>query len=624
MFNIQYKTWKNICKLYFDLKVGSQSAYLQWFPFTKLSDEDKQYIVSESFFNQFIQNPAFLINPAVVHQTENFLQKSDGSFRDSSLVTPVLYLVLQCIGKEISIHYRDMRPNNVSVYYAGNYSYDRVIYKTDYSDFYKHINAYAENYNYFIKTDITNFYTNINVDYLMDRIDKICNAAEVCFSQTTLQIYKSFLLLCGHGRFPLIENSVASSYLATFIYLDEIDRRLADYLQSKIVEIQDFQMVRYVDDLYILFSSSVNTAELTRIYNEIRNVYSSILKEFGLTINTKKCCLRKTTSIHEELKTLLYHEYYSGIRGDIEKIFDGRLSDFLMALYLELLFDSVDNEKYNSMIDKFFSSDEIEFTAQEVLNYYVYDNDSSLQSKEVQDTLLDLVRQSNSFISLDPKRLTIMIMRSGNDAAIKAFLKNLFNKNRSDEWNSYDTTVAINYLIQSGFKHIDLLSVIEKRSPMLYDYYFFNCRSSFIPYLKRDKYTNLSNYISADWKAYFLYFMYLCEMQKRNYMAAYAYYKNYFDRVTADIEFKNCTNSSLKKPNYKGFYKEGPIKKVYSGITDSDSIIEKAHSIRNSNPLSHSSSDMLEKYTSAQIQKTIEDLSQLIFTKITQSSSTTV
>ena len=41
MFNIQYETWKNICKQYFDLKLGSQSAYLQWFPFTKLSDEDK-------------------------------------------------------------------------------------------------------------------------------------------------------------------------------------------------------------------------------------------------------------------------------------------------------------------------------------------------------------------------------------------------------------------------------------------------------------------------------------------------------------------------------------------------------------------------------------------------------
>ena len=54
MFNIQYEIWKNICKQYFDLKLGSQSAYLQWFPFTKLSDEDKQYIVSENFFCQFI------------------------------------------------------------------------------------------------------------------------------------------------------------------------------------------------------------------------------------------------------------------------------------------------------------------------------------------------------------------------------------------------------------------------------------------------------------------------------------------------------------------------------------------------------------------------------------------
>jgi AbiA family abortive infection protein len=467
MFKIQYETWKNICTLYFDIKSESQRAYLQWFPFTKLSEQDKQYIVSESFFYQFIQNPAFLINPAIVHQSENFLQKSDGSFRDSSLIAPVLYLILQCIGKEISYHYQDMRQNNVTVYYAGNYSYDRVIYRTDYSDFYKHINAYAENYNYFIKTDITNFYNNINVDILMDRIDKVCNADNVCFSQPTLQVYKSFLLYCGHGRFPLIENSVASSFLATVVYLDEIDQRLSNYLETKIDSIQDFQMVRYVDDLYIMFSSSADEAELTRIYNEIRNVYSSILKEFGLTINAKKCCWRKTTHIHEELKTLLYNEYYNGIKGDIERIFEGKLSEFLGDLYLDLVLDSVDNETYNSMVEKHFSSDKIEFTAQEVLNYYIYDNTSDLQSEKVQNLLLGLVQQSNSFISLDPKRLTIMIMRSGNDIAIKAFLNNLFIRDRSDKWNSYDTTVAINYLIQSGFKHIDLLNVIEKRSPML-------------------------------------------------------------------------------------------------------------------------------------------------------------
>lgn len=71
--------------------------------------------------------------------------------------------------------------------------------------------------------------------------------------------------------------------------------------------------------------------------------------------------------------------------------------------------------------------------------------------------IVGLVEQSISFISLDPKRLTVMIMKTESDRAIKGFLNQLFKKNRSDKWNSYDTTIAISYLIQSKFRHIDLL-----------------------------------------------------------------------------------------------------------------------------------------------------------------------
>ena len=41
MFGISYDTWKEICDMYFSLHVGIHKAYLQWFPFSKLTDEDK-------------------------------------------------------------------------------------------------------------------------------------------------------------------------------------------------------------------------------------------------------------------------------------------------------------------------------------------------------------------------------------------------------------------------------------------------------------------------------------------------------------------------------------------------------------------------------------------------------
>lgn len=87
-------------------------------------------------------------------------------------------------------------------------------------------------------------------------------------------------------------------------------------------------------------------------------------------------------------------------------------------------------------------------------------------------------------------------------------------------------------------------------------------------------------------------------------MAAFAYFKNYFDRVTADSDFIIDPSSKKKRPNYKAFYKQEQLIKFYSEFDVNKTIIEKAHKLRNANPLSHSSSELLDK------ESTTEDLKQ--------------
>ena len=159
----------------------------------------------------------------------------------------------------------------------------------------------------------------------------------------------------------------------------------------------------------------------------------------------------------------MYDEYFNGQKHNIEELFSGALQKFLSDLSVELLLDSIDIEKYNELINKHFSSDDIEFTPSEVFNYFVYENEEELQSKPVVEEIVGLVKQSISFINLDPKRLTVMIMKTKEDRAIKGFLSQLFKRNRAEKWNSYDTTIAISYLIQSKFQFIDLLNVLSNR-----------------------------------------------------------------------------------------------------------------------------------------------------------------
>ena len=62
MFGITYGTWEKICDMYFSLGEKTQKSYLQWFPFSKLSDSDKAEIGSKDFFDKCIALPERLNN----------------------------------------------------------------------------------------------------------------------------------------------------------------------------------------------------------------------------------------------------------------------------------------------------------------------------------------------------------------------------------------------------------------------------------------------------------------------------------------------------------------------------------------------------------------------------------
>jgi AbiA family abortive infection protein len=614
MFNITYETWESVCNMYFAQKEGRLKSYLQWFPFYKLSSADKATITSQQFYNTYIKHGTISLCESFFLRTDNYMQKGDGSFRDSKLLSPLMYLVLQAIGKTISEKIKLDRDQNIEVFYSGNFDEMRCYYKRDYDDFYKSINADVESYDYFIKTDIRDFFGNINLNILFDCIDKKANTKEIKITQRHLQLYKEIVSYCGDGKFPLVENSTASSYLATMVYLDNIDVGLYDFINNKIDEITDFKMIRYVDDLYILIRSEKKLKGLIRTCNEIINEYSSLLKEHNLALNTKKVCVKQIDEINEELKKSLYDEYVNGIRCEIAELCPSGMKLFLQQIEQALKVDDITVEQYNQTIENAFSIEGTEFTPAEVYNYFVYEDTSALEEDKAIEMILKIIRHDISFICLDPKRLTLIIMKTKSDIAIRALLNKLFQHNRAGKWNSYDTTIAISYLIQSQFRHIDLLDVIYQHNRSLYKYYYYFCRQSFMSIFNHKTPIAVDKIVSADEKVYYLYCMYFIEESRGNHLTAYAYYKNFFDRLSAHFAFySGFDKGNGKVPNYKGFYSEGALKKLYSGLTDSDSVIRQAHKIRNSNPLSHASAELVDNNNStAELQQTIEGLQKLI------------
>ena len=82
------------------------------------------------------------------------------------------------------------------------------------------------------------------------------------------------------------------------MYLDEIDRKLDDYLSHKVSGLSGYKMIRYVDDLYILISTNLDERNVHESFFQIINEYSSILKEYGLSINSNKCCLKQSFELN--------------------------------------------------------------------------------------------------------------------------------------------------------------------------------------------------------------------------------------------------------------------------------------------------------------------------------------
>lgn len=606
-------------------KRGRKKIYLQWYPFTRLSPKEKDTLISEDFFNEYIKSGLFLYYSESWLITNNYIMKGDGNFRNASLVSPIMYLVALTIGKNISKKYQSQRQSSIKVFYAGNFDEDRLYYKKDYDVFFKTLNDLSQSYRYYIKTDVKDFFPNINMNKLFDIINIRLAEIGAKITQKDLMIYKELLLCLGQGEFPLIENSAVSSFLATVIYLEIPDSRVCSFITDKEPHITGFTMVRYVDDLYILFNSDLPENKITPMVNRIFNEYSSELKKMNLSLNRGKTTWKLTIAISEELKKSLYDEQFNGKECNITDLVDNDLLlKFLEKIKEALLNCSLDADKYLELINDVFHISGTEYTPGEIYNSLVYENHPLFKDTQIIEMLISLVCFDYNFLKLDPKRFSVILLKTQDGSLIKAMLSKLFEANRRGVWNVYDTSLAINYLLQRNFNHTDLLNILKEEEEPVSLYYELFCRWSFLGSMGKSEQKYISKFITTvfykqDDKLFFLYFMYMVELKKTNYLTAFAYYKNFFDRISAHLGYTVYGKHAKGKPNYKKYYKEKNLKQLYAGIADVDGIIKKAHEIRNSNPISHSSAELLDNdKTASDILNSIEKLSYLIETKISE------
>lgn len=173
-------------------------------------------------------------------------------------------------------------------------------------------------------------------------------------------------------------------------------------------------------------------------------------------------------------------------------------------------------------------------------------------------------------------------------------LNRIFDNDRNKNFDVYDLHIALIYLVQRSFRHRDLLSLVKKYDEYTYNYINSFCKNNFVcTYTNSEslenKFINNIFHKKDKGKLYYLYSFYKIKSLEKNYLEAFAYYKNYFDRMTAHF---NAKINNINKLKISNFYKEKFLQEFYLHVHDQT--IHDAHMIRNANPLSHASAELLD------------------------------
>ncbi|MBG9987609.1 AbiA family abortive infection protein [Aerococcaceae bacterium DSM 111176] len=611
MFNIDYDNWRAIVEAYFGLPNRTLSKYLQWYPFTKGSN--KQILLDENYFNTLIDKGYLLFDNTSMQVQSNYIQRSNGQYRQSQLISPELYLILQAVCLEISQKIQVDRSSEISVYYSGNVESISPLYTHEYSDFYKKVILEKDEHDYFIKVDVANFFLSIDIDDLFAKVESYSSEID----QIDLMMYKELIKYVGNGNFPLIENSMGTSYLATIVYLSKIDNAIESYF-SNYQYITDVKMIRYVDDLYILFNSQSNKLTLNNFFEEFLKFINTLFNENKLNLNFEKTRFNESDKLPDELYKSFYGEIVNGDYFDIYEIELDKQEQLLLS-FLEQIEHEIEktnilqNKKYMEILETTFIVADSKMSSREILNRIIYSTDIDFTKQIIKDKIISISK--NHIINVAPKVFITLLLNTKDGSTIRDNLNLLFNKSRTGNWTMNDIELAINYLLNRSFRHNDLITTLTKElgeNSALNKYIQCYCIPS-SKWIRENEYKiTIFEKIEISKLTLQIFFLYLCNKNRNDYFAAFSYYKSYFDRITA--EFAYFKDPQRKKPNYEKYYRKKDLKEFYKEYSDSYNIIEDAAKYRNFNPINHGSAQLMTKkdITKEVLEESIINLTKLL------------
>lgn len=581
MMHPSYNSWKAACQTMQNQKRRLR-CYLQWYPFSVLDTYDWLLLSSEDFYSTYIKDGSFITCASMNFITNGFIQKQGASFRDSTLVSPVMFLYLVAFGIEYQKSFADLRGDMICEY-AGDLANNQAQYKHSYRRYCDQKRIAKSQYSHYLKTDISNFYNSVNVDTLMSKMQRQSTGS---FSATDCLFIRALLLYCGSGKFPTIQNHPTLSFLTTKVFLSDIDAELIKSINGN-TDVASFKMIRYVDDMLIFFNASHGVSPF-KIKELILNKYADILRRNGLAINLNKVEFNQTSKLSLAEASESYVDF-SGCYA--EEVIDNP-SERISQLFNEITRKSSGRDyrekDFYEAVELAFSQNDKHIDPITAFRNTLYRN-VVLNSQDVRDSIYRTLSSGKVTLTYSTNELVKCILDTHDEHLIKHLLSVLFLSYRGGYWSSIDTLIAINYLTNRGMQHRDLLSLLNKAEPGLsvfIDKYCISNRFVRNPVTKVE--AKVLYIIADDYASKIQFASQLFHERTQNYFEQVSYFRAYFDRFSTFFKRK------IMKDKQKGFlYKERDLFQLYSQIPESKIIIRNAEKLRQNNPLVHASSKLI-------------------------------
>lgn len=604
MVDIGYEIWKKSINAIKSLSEKYSDYYMQLFPF---KNNDISLISSEDYYNKYIKTGCFVMNEENYIMANNYSMKTNGIFRKRYAISPVFYIYYICLGYYTDRKIIKNNINGIDVFYSGNFNTNDLNYVNQYKDFMNEVTNASYEYEKYIKVDLQSFYSSIDFRILQKQLK-----VHTTLTDTEIYVISNFLKLIGNNQFPETEVGITSSLIATKIYLFDFDKKLVKFL-SESDFIDNFKCIRYVDDLFIFF----NPLDKNDIFilNTIINYINTILFEYKVNLNNSKTKIKDSMYIFEDIKMLSLLDEGSLEEVTLDCVTKDRLLSFFNSLYDMIVFDGINHEKYYDIVNEHFENNNSKYFFSQIYQSFCFKASKVLIDNEIITKIEKLLDYNYKFLSCDPKTLVSLITNIENGSMIRKILNNSFQDYKKENWDIYNNYIIFQYLLRRNFLHKDLLRILSRTDLNLYKYVSKFCINKWI-YTNNSRLTRIfvNNCYKSNSKVSFLYFMYKKEYILDNIIESYAFYKNYFDIITGHFAHARGETKKLSTQYYDAKKTKNFYRKELPGEDEKlEEIIKISSDLRNSNPISHGSAELLNNLSQKEsIDKCINSLQTLI------------